>query len=134
MKRAVIAGLIAGFVASIIAIILNVSGLYDLFSVTAHYPPVSFQIMVQIEIIMGIVWGIIWSIFYVIFYDYIPGKGIKKGLAYGLIIWIFAILRTALIFAAYGVHMWATPYAIAMFFSITIAYGSLIGILYKKGD
>lgn len=132
MKRAIIAGVIAGFLAGIVTIILNVSGLFDLFSVTAHNPPVSFQIMAKLEIITGIVWGIIWSIFYVILYDHIPAKGIKKGIAYGFIIWIIVIVRFALIDAAYGGPMWATPWAIAGFFSTCIVYVSQIGILYKK--
>ena len=134
LKNYIIAGLIAGFVTGIVKFIfasisLNVetqflSGLFLI--------PVSINTAASVEIMHGIIWGVIFSVFYALFYDYIPGKGIKKGLVYGLFIWIIVIFRTAVIGMIHGYYLWAIPWAFAGFFSIVITYGLLVGILYKK--
>lgn len=127
-----IAGLIAGFASAIVMIIFNYSGLWEALSVYRYgYIPVDVQISVLFEIIYGTIWGIIWGVFYAYFYDTIPSKGVKKGLTYGLIIWMITGLRFAVISIPYGGYLWTTPFAISTFFSIAITYGLLIGYLYK---
>jgi hypothetical protein len=135
MKSSIIAGLVAGFAAGIVMFLFNISGLYELFSVLPQVFPVGTQTLALYNIIFYIVWGIIWSALYAFFYDYLPAKGVRKGLIYGLIIWIVAAMHDAGTSAMYGFYAWAIPYALAAFFSIVIAYGLLIGALYRKpGD
>ena len=131
MKRIIISGLIAGVASGVIMVLFAISGLYELFSVPPYWPPVDLQAIAQVEIISGIVWGMIWAGLYAFFYDTIPAKGVKKGLTYGLIIWIISGFRDAVTASAYGFYLWTTPHAISTFFSICITYGFLIGYLYK---
>jgi len=134
MKRIIISGLIAGVASAIVLIIFQISGLFELFSTTPilGVENVNVQTIAQIEITLGIIWGIIWSVLYAFIYDYIPAIGFKKGLVYGLIIWIISGFRLAVIIIPYGGYLWTTPFAISTFFSIAIVYGLLIGYLYKK--
>jgi len=135
LKNPIIAGLIAGFASGIVATIFRISGFNEeLFSIHPYYSsvPVNMQTIGQVEIIWGIIWGIIFTAFYALFYNYIPGKGIKKGLNYGIIVWAIAIFRQAIIGAVYGYYQLSIIEAIVCFFSVGITYGLLIGILYKK--
>lgn len=132
MKKAIMLGLVAGFFSGIVSLIVKNSGLFELFS-TASYPPIiNIQTIAKIEITWGIVWGIIFGMLYAFFYDYIPSEGVKKGLIFGLIIWVIVFLRFATVAAAYGYHLFATPFALSTFVSLCITYGFLIGYLYKK--
>jgi hypothetical protein len=133
LKNYIIAGLIAGFVSGIVWFIFHISGLWDLFLVPPFFDPVDIQTLALIDIIQGSIWGIIFGAFYALFYDYIPAKGIKKGLYYGLIIWIIIFFRSTVIktIHAYVFKQHIIPEAIASFFAICIAYGLLIGYLYK---
>jgi len=132
--KSYIAGLIAGIASAIVLIIFQISGLFELFSTTPilFVSHVNVQTIAQIQITLGIIWGIIWSVLYAFFYDYIPATGFKKGLVYGLMIWILSGLRLAVIHIPYGYYLWTIPFALSTFFSIAITYGLLIGILYKK--
>ena len=132
MKRVIVSGLIAGVASSIVLVLFAISGLYELFSITSYVPPIDLRTIAQVEIISGIVWGMIWAGFYAFFYDYVPSKGIKKGIIYALMIWIISGFREAVVAIPYGYHMWTIPYAIATFFSIVITYGLVLGYLYKK--
>ena len=132
LKNIIIVGLIAGFILGIVNTIFYVSGIFELFSVFPLLLPASIQTIVITSMIIGILWGIIYSIFYSFFYDYIPGKGVKKGLIYGLIIWIVAPFHYAAVVAMYGGHLWAIPYIISAFVSTGIIYGLVLGYLYKK--
>jgi hypothetical protein len=133
MKNSILVGLIAGFFSAIVMIIFNYSGLWESLSIYRYsYLPVDIQISVSYEIILGSIWGIIWGAFYSFFYDYIPGEGLKKGIIYGLMVYIIAILRPAQIYSSFGGFSWAVLYSFTSFFSIAITYGLLIGYLYKK--
>jgi len=131
LKRAIVAGFIAGLASGIVFFISRFNGWWDLFSFNPFAPPFNIQKMASYDIIMGITWGIIWGILYAIFYDFIPSKGIGKGLFYGLIVWTISILRGSVVSAAYGWFNYAVPYTLSGFISICIIYGLLIGYLYK---
>ena len=132
LKNSIIAGLIAGFFAGIVATIIKISNFHDWFSITPYaYIPFNMHIIAQVEIIWHTVWGIIFGVFYALFYNYISGIGVKKGIIYGLIIWIIASFRFAVINAVYGYYQWLIPDALSGFFSIGITYGLVLGYLYK---
>ena len=133
MRNPIIVGLIAGFLAGIVSAVIKISNLHDWFSVTPYtFIPFNMQIIVQVEIIWHTIWGIIFGVFYAFFYDYISGIGVKKGIFYGLIIWIIVSFRFVAINAVYGYYQRSIPDALSGFFSICITYGLLIGYLYKK--
>lgn len=133
MKNSIVAGLIAGIISSVVVIILDFSGLWELLSVLRYAPtPVSKQTVLLVDTTWWIAWGIIWGAFYALLYDYVPGEGVKKGLIYGLVIWTIVFSRNAVVLASYGLRLWAFLWALTGFFSIGITYGLVLGYLYKK--
>ena len=120
----------AGFISGTADFIFSVISIFGIF-----FPivlTVDIQMAAIYTIITASLWGILWVLLYAFFYDYIPGKGVKRGLFFGLIIWIIVILRQAVVTASYGYHLWAGLWAFTNFVSIGIVYGLLIGFLYKK--
>ena len=139
LKNYILAGLIAGFASGIVRLIFMISGLWELFSVhplifyrTRTSIPFDIQTLTIFSILEGIIYGIILSVFFALFYNYIPGEGVKKGLVFGLIMWLFIGLRPAILNAIALYHQYAIPQALSHLFGLGITYGLLIGILYKK--
>jgi len=131
MKNAIMAGVIAGFASGILMFILGISGLFEIFSEFPAQFPVSVQTLAIAYTIWFVISGIIWGAFYAFFYDYIPSKGVRKSLIYGIIIWIITPIHAAGAASMYGMYMWAIPFAIATFFSTGIVYGIVLGHLYR---
>ena len=130
IKRIIVTGLIAGFISGIADLIFSVIDLFGIF-----FPivlTVDVQMLAIYTIIMASMWGILWALLYAFFYDYIPGKGVSRGLFYGLIIWIIAPNSNWIISAVRGYYLWAIQTAIVTFFSIGIVYGLVLGYIYKE--
>lgn len=132
MKRAITVGLFTGFVSGILRAVLIISGIYELFSVSWLFMPVGIQHIILFSIIQNSFWGIVYCLLFAFFYDYIPFKGVKKGVIFGLIIWIAVSVHPASLLIGYGFHQFFIPMTFIAFISTCVVYGSLIGILYKK--
>ena len=98
-KIGAIAGLIAGIFSIFVAIFTIKIGLPYFW-----YPPSTIPIdkIVAVEIIINVIWGIALSILYFRFYDLIPGRGIIKGLIYGMILGFIFSIRCATFDLAYS--------------------------------
>ncbi|WP_455277917.1 hypothetical protein [[Eubacterium] cellulosolvens] len=130
IKRVIVTGLIAGFISGIADLIFSVFGLFGIF-----FPIVltnDVQMLAIYTIIMASLWGILWTLLYAFFYDYIPGKGVKRGLVYGLIIWIITPTSNWIISVVRGYYLWAIQTAIVTFFSVEIVYGLILGYIYRE--
>lgn len=136
MRRAIIGGLFAGFAAGIVQAILDISGFWELFSVHSYVYVLGLSTVniILLRIVLYSLWGIVWVLLYSFFYNYIPDKGVKKGFIFGLLVWIAITVHPAVVMIQYGYEEIFIPWVLTGFFSICIAYGLLIGILYKKGD
>lgn len=134
MKHAIIVGFFAGFMAGIVQAFLDFSGIYELFSVIPAGFPLSMQNILLSRIILYSLWGIIWCALYSFFYDHIPGKGLKKGLIFSLLVWIAVTFHPAIVIVQYGFDEYFIPWVLTGFFSVCITYGLLIGYLCKKGN
>jgi hypothetical protein len=81
---------------------------------------------------LSVIWGIFFGVIYGRFFDNIPGKGVMKGLVYGILVWITKDVAAgsyvALIFMAAQISI---NLIIAGFF-MWIVYGLILGYLYKK--
>jgi len=127
-----VAGLLGGVVAAVLIFICFMMGVpYGWY--WPHYPPItSITNVVAIELILMIVWGTIINTIFVMFYARIPGKGIMRGLYFGLLLCLLCVIRP---------HSWGIPYAAnpqslawgAIVYSLAfISYGIVLGYLYKK--
>jgi len=136
MKRGIFTGAIAGIVMGISVVPISIISAF----IGTIEPVVSEQIwttsmyllVALAHISLGLIWGSIFGLIYSRYYDSTPGKGVLKGLYFGLIIWLikdvasgsYSILilqqaQTAKFLIYYGFFMW-------------IIYGLVLGYLYKK--
>ncbi|WP_455277973.1 hypothetical protein [[Eubacterium] cellulosolvens] len=137
MKSGIFAGAIAGVIMGIGSTILA----YILGILLQFIEPIggleiwdpSMQILLALaEISLGLIWGSIFGAIYSYTHNIIPGKGIIKGLYFGLIILLIKDIaagsyvalmlmqiQTAINLIIYGFFMW-------------IIYGLILGYLYKK--
>jgi hypothetical protein len=129
------AGLIAGIIASLVAVFIQWPLLIKL-ALPFYYvpiyqdaPDISFSNLVAIEIIISTIWGTILGIIYSKIYDSIPGKDVLKGFVYGLGIYLILAIRSVTFYWFYG----DIPKAISLIFTIIVwvTYGLILGILYK---
>jgi len=136
LKDVIIAGSIAGLVGGIVASVLTFIGFIIGIPYWAYYPhyhPItSITSVVAIEFILMLVWGIVFSSIFLLLFVKIPGKGIMKGLYFGLLLCLLCVIRP---------FSWGIPYAFnpqSMAMSVIgyslafISYGLVLGLLYRK--
>jgi hypothetical protein len=87
--------------------------------------------------VTNVIWGIIFGFLYERFYDLIPGKGVMKGFVYGLLIWLVSNIRSVSIMGLalaypFTVAPWGITYLWGGFWAVVVAYGPVLGVLYKK--
>jgi hypothetical protein len=139
MKNIVFASAIAGLISGLLSAIIVVIGrLIKLFGVLA---PMENTIIFSIGwIVLTVIFCIFFGLLYKGIYDLIPGKGIMKGLFFGLLIWFIKDIAAGayLIFTgtvvAGGLFEWITAGVnlIVMGSYMWVIYGLVLGYLYKK--
>jgi len=88
-------------------------------------------------IVLGLLWGFasaaIFSLIYAFFYKAIPGKGVKKGMLYGFIIWLIGPVVGVV---GMPLYMTIAPtvivYWVANFFVSYLIMGAIVGVIYKE--
>ncbi|MCW4033006.1 MAG: hypothetical protein NWF08_06395 [Candidatus Bathyarchaeota archaeon] len=139
MKNAVLASAIAGLISGLLSTIIVLIGrLMKLFGVLA---PLENAFMFSVGwIVLTVIFCIFFGLLYKRIYDLIPGKGIMKGLFFGLLIWFIKDIAAGayLIFSgtvvAEGLLEWiaAGVNLIVMGSYMWVIYGLVLGTLYKK--
>lgn len=87
---------------------------------------------VAFMIVLGIIFGTVFGAIYSRFHDLIPGKGISKGLYFGLMIWFIKDIAAGA-YTALTMGQVATGIGlIVVGFFMWIAYGPVLAALYKK--
>ncbi len=140
------AGAIAGFAGSIAGLIFYyIGGMIGLYSVGPENIrealirfiaerilgiPVDATLAV-IFIIVTIVFGLIFGAIYSKLYESIPGKDIKKGLYFGLMIWLIKDIASGVYIGLMGGGSLAIEFIFVGFF-MWIVYGPIISKLYTK--
>jgi len=132
MKSGLWAGAIAGIVAGIVGIIV-----VTILVATGLSEPVAGSIArwYTSQIGFNLVWGAIFGALYVKFQNQIPGKGILKGLVFGLLIWVIHSIYPATFYTVVASPPWvsfAINWVSGGFIVRALAYGSVLGALYKK--
>ena len=123
-KIGAVAGLVAGIASGLIAFISdNILAVIGLSSGMVYFN----------ELIVNLIWGLIFGVIFSRTYNMIPGKGILKGLCYGLLVFLFTAFRESIWIAAYASVFFAISVALAYFFA-SIVFGIVLGILYDEPD
>jgi hypothetical protein len=136
-----IAGIFGGLAASVFAVIGTVTGYWGI-------PLLSGQIISTIDywqsqagthVFINMFWGTIYGIIFPKVYDLVPGKGIKKGFLYGMILYLvtsFLIGVNGTIWSAFHYDWFmARAYAGNMFVigsAQAVAFSLVFGLLYRK--
>jgi len=140
MKSGILAGAIAGAVADI-AVIASVYVMMLIFgNIGIIEAPGGWEIWRDPSIIMllavahlslDIFWGMIAGVAYAFLYSLIPGKGVVKGLYFGLSIWVIKDVAAGSYLAL--TMMEVSPAVILIFggFFMWVVYGPVLGYLYK---
>ncbi|WP_455277428.1 hypothetical protein [[Eubacterium] cellulosolvens] len=132
LRFGIIVGLIAGFVSAIYTIFVTVPLVYEL-GINYWYlpqpPETPFMKIAGNEILNWLIWGAIIGLIYAWVYRVIPGKGVLKGIAYGL----FNYLILNVYWITYSLIYWNPPdvIALALGFPTWIIFGLVLGILYE---
>ena len=132
-KKGVISGIIAGIVMLLIGLVFMMipftPGLTQWYSVT--FPemssPMAMSIMMTGIVVIGIFMGLVYSVIN----SAIPGEGARKGVNYGIMVWLLAGLMWPIMMMGFApAYMWITE-LINGLITYSIA-GAVIAIIYKK--
>jgi len=132
-KKGVISGIIAGIVMLLIGLVFMMipftPGLTQWYSVT--FPemssPMAMSIMMAGIVVIGIFMGLVYSVIH----SAIPGEGARKGVNYGIMVWLLAGLMWPIMMMGFApAYMWITE-LINGLITYSIA-GAVIAIIYKK--
>jgi len=136
LKSGILAGAIAGIVAGIVNFALGpmlaqIEIIEPLGGTWEIWDPSFYVTFALAFISLALIWGTIFGLIYSMYYDSTPGKGVLKGLFFGLMIWfikdVAAGSYVALIFVAINI---STTLILVGFF-MWVVYGLVLGYLYK---
>jgi len=130
-----IAGVIAGIVAAIVALISTIIFVFIMkvlpyIGAPEIWIPSMQTLFAIVSFLLNMIWGGILGILYVVLYNSIPGKGIKKGLIYGWIIFLISNVRAFSFLMPFAIFDFGLTWTAIGFFVLT-TYGLVLGYLYK---
>lgn len=135
MKQSLVIGAIAGYIVGLIFILF--AAIFTRIRIID--PPVSLEIwhgsyglIIVASMLLGVIWGMIFGAVYSLLYNCIPGKGVLKGLNYGIFIWLVIDIAASSFIALIGIGI---NYALSLIFFgffMWVTYGLILGSLYKK--
>ena len=139
MKRGIVASAIAGLISGLLsATLVAIGRLIGLYGVLT--PPGNLFIFSTGWIVLTIIFCTSFGLLYTKIYNLLPGKGIKKGLYFGLMIWFIKDIAAGayLIFSGImtpgGIIEWVTAGVNLIVIGLYMwpIYGLALGALYKK--
>jgi hypothetical protein len=125
-----IVGLTDGIVSFISEILGSIVGLFPVTPIPID--PIPYVTVLGMRLIINMIWGIVLVSIYTQVYDLIPGKGILKGLYFGLLFFLVGSFRMAIYWFGWGdlASAWGT--GLLGFLGSGIAFGLVLGLLYRK--
>jgi len=132
-KIGAISGLSAGFVKALVAIFIAVPLVFNLGLTYYWIPPppaTPFTRIIANEMAVNLIFGVIWGLIYSRVYRAIPGKGILKGLLFGVFGYLLWQIRWVTLFLVYG-DMASVGQFIIYGFLVWIPFGIILGIVYE---
>ncbi len=136
MKTGYAAGAVAGLVAAILSPIIGFifirTGIIEPIGGLEIWDPTMMMLWPFVLFGLIIIWGTILGVIYSKVYDIIPGKNLKKGLIYSLIIFLISNIRVTSFQIPFAQAItWLWTFNIVGFLGLVI-YGLIIGYLYRK--
>jgi hypothetical protein len=139
MKNVILAGAIAGAVMDIplvafayVATNMGVSFIQPPGGSAEIWTPSLFMLLGLAHLALDIFWGMIGGAAYSFLYSLIPGKGVVKGLYFGVSIWVIKDIAAGSYLALTMNEVNSAILLITGGFFMWILYGPVLGYLYKK--
>jgi hypothetical protein len=134
-----IAGFCGGLAASVFAVIGHVTGYWGVFIEGEIFSTIDYWMsQAGSHIFINMLWGIIFGVFFAKVYNLVPGKKVRRGLYYGLIM----LLITTFLFTTWGIcwEVYHNEWEMALidFLGLSIGtaqfivFGIVLGFLYRK--
>ena len=134
-----IAGLCGGISAGIFAVIGHVTGYWGIITAGEVVSTIDFWMsQFGTHILINMIWGTIFGAFFAKVYNLVPGKNVRKGFYYALImVFITSIYCNSwdsTWYAYRGQYETALASILSNFLAVgnTIVFGLVLGLLYKK--
>jgi len=129
-KKGVISGIIAGIAMLLIgSVFMMIPGVTQWYSVT--FPEMSSRMAMSIMMAGIVLIGIFMGLVYSVINSAIPGEGARKGVNYGIMVWLLAGLMWPIMMMGFApAYLWITE-LINGLITYSIA-GAVIAIIYKK--
>lgn len=139
MKNAILAGAIAGAVMDMplvafayVSTNMGVSFIIPPGGSSEIWTPSMFMLLGVAHLALDIFWGMIGGAAYSYLHNMIPGKGVVKGLYFGLSIWVIKDIAAGSYLALTMNEVNSAMLLISGGFFMWIVYGPVLGYLYKK--
>ncbi|MFQ6137000.1 MAG: hypothetical protein ACE5PM_07455 [Candidatus Hydrothermarchaeales archaeon] len=129
-KKGLISGIVAGIVLLVVGFVLtSVAGTNEWYS--ANFPqmvsPGGMYSMTLSILVMGVIMGLVYSVIN----SAVPGDGTRKGVNYGIMVWLLAGLMWPIMMMGFApVYMWVVE-LISGLINYSIA-GAVLVIIYEK--
>jgi len=97
IKRLVVAGIAASVLFLVLDMVLGTAGGFigaEVFGVPVEQPP-GFEAKVKLGLIFELMNGFMLAVIYAVIHPSLPGRGWKKGISYGLIVWGLRVVMGA---------------------------------------
>lgn len=130
LKKGLISGIIGGLVLLILGFVLmSIAGTQEWYNTT--FPQMmtiaGMWAILASAILMGLFMGLVYSVIN----EAVPGKGIKKGINYGIIVWLLAGVMWPIMMIGFApAYMWIVE-LISGFIAYSIT-GAVIAVIYEK--
>ena len=78
--------------------------------------------------------AVVVALVYAVLFEGIPGRGVRKGLAFGLVVWLVGVLpATFTMYILVNISGWAVLYFTLQGLAEYLAYGAIIAAIYGEG-
>ena len=97
IKRLIVAGIVTSVLFLVLDMVLGTAGGFigaEVFSVPVEQPP-GFEAKVKFGLIFELMNGFMLAVIYAVIHPSLPGRGWKKGISYGLIVWGLRVVMGA---------------------------------------
>jgi hypothetical protein len=135
MKNSILAGAITGSIMGIANFALGITfsyiGVTDPLGGVWGIASALAMLIVLALLSLSVIWGTFFGAIYGRFFDNIPGKGVMKGLIYGLLVWIGKDVAAGSYVALIFMEISISINLILIGFFMWIIYGLILGYLYK---
>jgi hypothetical protein len=137
IKRLVVAGIVASVLFLVLDMVLGTAGGFigaEVFGVPVEQPP-GFEAKVKFGLIFELTNGFMLAVIYAVLHPSLPGRGWKKGISYGFLVWGLRVVM-----GAFSTYMMTDMSPILIAITVVtglievLILGIAIAVIYRTGE